>query len=93
MNWEHKEGDFTLTVPILMWKGDGGEGTYEIHIGKRPHYCDRGDWIIWVEGNNDLDGADGFPRYFFGSEEQAKQQMETWLSRRIAYRLAKTKGQ
>ena len=38
--------------------------------------------------NGDLDGADGFPRYFFGSEDEVKVQMETWLSRRAAYRKA-----
>jgi hypothetical protein len=75
-----------LTVPI---KTTRGEGDYEIWLTPRPSYCDRGDWIIYVDCHNgDLDGADGFPRYFFGDVEEVKVQMETWLSRRKAYRAA-----
>lgn len=93
MNWEERNKVLKLVVPIFMWKGDDGLGQYIIHVSRRPDYCDRGDWLIWVEGHNDLDGADGFPRYFFGSEVEVKLQMETWLSRRMSYRLYQTKGQ
>jgi hypothetical protein len=87
LNWK-KDGDYgwQLDVPIKMWEGSHSEGNYFIWIGKRPTYCDRGDWIIQVDGRNDLDRSDGFPRYFFGSEEEVKVQMETWLKRRSAYR-------
>jgi len=84
--WKHVDihHSWQLIVPIIT---DRGNGTYEIWLTRRPHYCDRGDWIIYVDAHNgDLDGADGFPRYFFGSEDEVKCQMETWLSRRAAYR-------
>jgi hypothetical protein len=74
----------------LCWRADvptrDGDrvGVYEIHIQRRPDYCDRGDWIIYVDarGKTSLDGADGFPRYFFGDADEVKAQMETWVSRR-----------
>jgi hypothetical protein len=75
-----------LKVPI---KTERGAGDYEVYLTPRPNYCDRGDWIIYLECHNgDLDGADGFPRYFFGSEDEVKVQMERWLERREAYRAA-----
>jgi hypothetical protein len=36
--------------------------------------------------NNEIDWADGFPRYFIGTEDEVKAQMEKWLNRRKAYR-------
>lgn len=85
LKWKTNEfGEFLLKATITTGQGDG---TYEIHIAKRPYYCDRGDWMIYVFGvNNDLDYADGFPRYFFGTDDEVKLQMETWLNRRKAYR-------
>lgn len=84
MNWTTDETD-TLMCTVNIKSGQG-DGTYTIFIIKRPVYCDRGDWLINVQGyNSDLDYCDGFPRYFFGTEEQVKQQMETWLLRRQAY--------
>lgn len=65
---------------------NGKPGWYDIIIQKRPPYCDRGDWMIYLDGDNDIDGSDGFPRYFFGTEEEVKQQMETWLNRRQCYK-------
>ena len=80
------KSSWSITVPILSPKGDG---RYSIDIIRRPAYCDSGDWIIHVNGfNSDIDGQDGFPRYFFGSIDEAKAQMETWLNRREAYRAA-----
>lgn len=72
-----------LTVPIDSHLPDS---EYHIHCVARPPYCDRGDWLILMEGRNDVDGSDGFPRYFFGSEGAVKKQMETWLNKREAYR-------
>jgi len=59
-------------------------GTYTLWITARPPYCDLGDWMFYVESAGDahLDFADGFPRYFFGTIEEAKTQMDTWVSRR-----------
>jgi hypothetical protein len=84
MNWIQEWQGFKLVVPI---KTHVGEQAYHIHIAKRPTYCDRGDWLIHVRGG-DLDEADGFPRYFIGSEDEVKAQMESWLARRAAYQRA-----
>jgi len=65
---------------------NGKPGNYDIIIQRRPSYCDRGDWMIYVDGHNDIDSSDGFPRYFFGTEEDVKRQMETWLQRRHCWR-------
>lgn len=84
MNWtEDQQGSLYLTVPIELWEGMDGE--YKISIARRPSYCDRGDWLIYVDGHNDLDYCDGFPRYFFGDKEAVKQQMETWINKRTTY--------
>lgn len=77
-------GEITANIPIKI-HGGIEDGNYDIHIIRRPHYCDRGDWNILVDGHNDLDYSDGFPRYFFGTEEEVKKQMETWLNKRAAY--------
>lgn len=91
LSWQKVEnGGLELNVPIRMYEGEGGNGNYFIRVARRPSYCDRGDWIIYVDGRNDLDYCDGFPRYFFGSEEEVKQQMETWLCRRSAYKNVST---
>jgi hypothetical protein len=82
MNWIKEDNGFRLVVPIKELHQDGH---YEIIIAPRPHYCDRGDWLIHVCGKNDLDGSDGFPRYFIGTEDEVKHQMEQWLARREAY--------
>jgi hypothetical protein len=84
MNWIIEYWGFKLLVPIITYASQP-DATYEIRIQRRPAYCDRGDWIIFVDGHNDLDEADGFPRYFIGSDEEVKHQMEQWLARREAY--------
>lgn len=82
MNWVQNWEGFKLFVPIITHKPDSA---YEITIQRRPEYCDRGQWLIFVDGNNDLDAADGWPRYFLGSEDDVKHQVEMWLARREAY--------
>lgn len=84
--WTITESGPMGIFPIRAWK-DSPDGQYEIHIVKRPNYCDRGDWLIHVEGNgtHDLDDCDGFPRYFIGTQEEVIVQMEKWLNRRDAY--------
>jgi hypothetical protein len=62
-------------------------GVYTFHLVKRPHYCDRGDWLLMIEYKGDklastLDEQDGFPRYFFGSDDEAKEQMQRWANKR-----------
>jgi hypothetical protein len=83
MNWITIAGGYHLEVPIKHYYPGA---TYDIHIVKRPWYCDRGDWLILVDGINDIDYNDGFPRYYFGTDDEVKQQMEIWLNRRKAFR-------
>ena len=56
-----------------------------ITLEPRPHYCDRGNWLakIFPCGNliSEIDGQDGWPRYFF-DEERAKLECEAWLTKR-----------
>ncbi len=59
----------------------------EIYLERRPHYCDRGDFIAKIfpaEGSElfrDFDGQDGWPRYYF-DEGRAKLEIEAWLRKR-----------
>lgn len=59
----------------------------EITIEKRPHYCDRGNYLAQLvpdfgtELARDLDGADGWPRYYFDLD-RAKLEVEAWLIKR-----------
>jgi len=82
---ERGQGGFKAMVPIRSHSNPRHwNGVYRIYLIPRPEYCDRGDWIINVDsaGDSRLDGAEGFPRYFFGDADEAKRQMETWISRR-----------
>jgi len=86
LEWLNIGSSWSIVVPI---KTQAGDGRYAIDIIRRPACCNHGDWLIRVSGyNSDLDGQDGFPRYFFGTADEAKAQMETWLNRREAYRAA-----
>lgn len=44
-------------------------GPMHMWISPRPHYCDRGRWLVHVESSDPIklhiDGADGFPRYYY----------------------------
>ena len=58
-----------------------------VTIEPRPHYCDRGNFIVKVTPHGDLalslDWADGFPRYYFGPKACADE-IYAWMSvRRI----------
>lgn len=78
-------GGFHAVVP---YKSAGLPGIYEVVIERRPHYCDRGDWLIHVIPMGpgltacSFDACDGFPRMFFGDGDAAKAQVETWADRR-----------
>lgn len=55
---------------------------YEVGwITKRPDYCDRGHWQISVS-LPDIDGADGFPRYYM-RREVAVSETEAFLKWRL----------
>jgi hypothetical protein len=75
-----------LIVGKIMVENRIGHGSYTIECIARPSYCDRGDWIINVipsgSAKLELDQQDGFPRYFFGSEDEVKEQMQRWANKR-----------
>lgn len=52
----------------------------------RPHYCDRGNWVVKVtpvhEDIADINGQDGFPRYYFDFENMMEEVL-AWLERRL----------
>jgi hypothetical protein len=56
-----------------------------ITLEPRPAYCDRGNWIAKIfpmgELAQEIDEADGWPRYYF-NEERAKLEIEAWLIKR-----------
>lgn len=63
----------------------GKVGFFTICIAPRPHYCDRGQFLvhIFAHGVLDLDGQESFPRYYF-ELETAKREMELWVNKRQA---------
>lgn len=71
-------------VPIRAHGQNDIGGEYTLRIVARPEYCDRGDWKLFADGTGDsrLDFADGFPRYFFGDIDQAKEQFQRWVNKR-----------
>ncbi len=77
---------------MTEWDADNGWLTLrgrdcEITIERRPSYCDRGNFIAKIEADagsklaQDLDAADGWPRYYFDLD-RAKLELEAWLAKR-----------
>lgn len=56
-----------------------------VSVEKRPAHCDRGNYVAKVSTKDrtacHLDGADGWPRYFF-SLATAREEIEAWLRKR-----------
>jgi hypothetical protein len=58
-----------------------------ITIERRPHYCDRGNWLakLWPDRQNlhlaRIDPADLWPRYYFDLD-RGKAEIADWLERR-----------
>lgn len=54
-----------------------------ITIESRPHYCDRGNFIVKVFPHGpfrlELDASDGFPRYYFGPLACAEE-LRAWMA-------------
>lgn len=48
-----------------------------VTVEPRPAYCDRGRWIAKISGP-DIDGNDGWPRYYFDLE-RAMQEINAWV--------------
>ena len=53
---------------------------WSLSIVERPHYCDRGRFIVYVEAPT-IDGADGFPRYYFDWDRMLAE-LEAWIAGR-----------
>ena len=51
-------------------------------LALRPAYCDRGHIQLCIDGPLDLDGHDGFPRFFFSFAE-ADRHARTFLKWRL----------
>ena len=71
------------TCQDRIWTIQGLE--CEITLEPRPHYCDRGNWIakLFPVGTlaEDIDYADGWPRYYF-DVDRAKAECWAWLEKR-----------
>jgi hypothetical protein len=59
-----------------------------IRIAKRPHWCDRGNWLAYCDPKPnthprdfELDSADYWPRYYMDIT-RAKLECEAWLKKR-----------
>jgi len=55
---------------------------FGVWIDRRPPHCDRGRWLWHAESTDrrvaTVDGADGFPRYFFDAGCLARE-LAAWL--------------
>jgi hypothetical protein len=83
-----------MTERTIHWAADplGGrdcfiasaDGRPVAYVARRPNYCDRGHWQVWLEFNAfpDLDHQDAFPRYFMRAET-AKQELEDFIRWRL----------
>jgi hypothetical protein len=76
----------TVEFPEERWL-EINAGQALITIEPRPIYCDRGNFLVHVDPRGDLalslDGADGFPRYYFGVQACADEVHEWMRVRRI----------
>jgi len=54
-----------------------------ISMEQRPHYCDRGNWIVKIidPGPMSIDSSDLFPRYYFDFEI-ARCEVHSFLKKR-----------
>lgn len=89
MSIENEASEFPTTgdamIDLLV---SGQRGWYEIkgksctiYLEPRPAYCDRGHWYAKLDGiglDLHIDGADGWPRYYFDIE-RARLELEEWL--------------
>lgn len=64
-----------------------------ITIQRRPHYCDRGRWLVQVSSHDDrrlcIDWADGFPRYYFHTEV-VMAEVFAWMNARSLWPIGET---
>jgi hypothetical protein len=82
-----------MTMPMVWetWPDPAGDDELlrgkdcAITLGRRPHYCDRGNFLAqldyWGKLSLEIDAADGWPRYYF-DRDRAKLEIEAWLQKR-----------
>lgn len=67
-----------------------------IEIASRPAYCNRGNFIATINCHNprrlSLDGADGWPRYYFDIA-CAKLEVQAWMRKRGQWMHAQARWQ
>jgi len=82
ISWEWVSRDLTwyAKFPVMV---NGVKGEWLIWITQRPSYCDRGRWIVGVDGLccESPDEQEGFSRYFFDIQV-AKDEMREWVKMR-----------
>jgi len=68
---------------VPWWLIQGKE--CQISIERRPHYCDRGDFIAKLHPRGrlalEIDKHDGWPRYYFDWDRMIAE-IEAWLVKR-----------
>lgn len=77
--------DFTWTFNEEYNTWDIRAAGVYVWIAPRPPYCDRGHYLAQVDGLDDIDGGDAFPRYFMDLD-RAKLEMAEWLAWRLRTR-------
>jgi hypothetical protein len=75
-----KPAEWTYNEEERCWSISNGPAY--VTLAHRPQHCDRGRWVSMVSGIDDIDGADGFPRYFMNLD-RAKAEMAEWLGWRL----------
>lgn len=71
---------FDLIVRGWRWREGAQPSDFSIHFVRRPHYCDRGRWLVYNEAPS-LDYSDGWPRYYFNLDV-AVSEVCAWLKAR-----------
>jgi hypothetical protein len=77
MMWRYDPAEHTLNLEF-EWRGQ----RCEVQIQQRNHYCDRGHYLVLIDGPFNFDAADLRPNYYM-SLEAAITETEKFLEWRI----------
>lgn len=82
LNWTF-DNEYKTWETSVKAKDYLGEGYYKITLQPRPHYCDRGRWLLVItsHGVSDLDCQEALSRYYFNID-YAKGEVESWANAR-----------
>jgi hypothetical protein len=75
------EPAFIKWVKVESWEDVIINNKRVASLERRPYYCDRGHWVVKCE-LPDIDGQDGFPRYYM-KKETAIEETEAFLKWRL----------